>query len=437
MLPTGTGNGAYEDRKNGYYVATNLYAWFRPVSFLEGYFKLYNVARPGSFYTPLSLEANSEQTFGISLDRAYGRINVFDALDISLPFQTNLFLKTGKFKGEPRRFNVISRFELENIMHRLETANTYNYEIEAEIHPLDNDFAISASFVGNYLFDEGIQRLHDNDGGVSLHGRPYLGDNGTIIYAPQFMAFLRLKDLGIASNILNLELIYGQNVADIYSGNCFGIGLKFDLNLNPDTFSIPIGIGFTMYEKNIDVLSRTSSTSRFSETYDFRDTLNCALSLGLHLTSADISFETNLGFLFSSIDHIYRDNLQILSMSLDAQCTLKKYFFIGAGFIAGTLTDAQWKTKETIVASLDNGGYDHTFTFADNFGYEVYGGINLWTSTRFVIGFNQNRGLAMNYNLENKPEGLIKYKLAGSNNVVGELPKFETSGLYMKFIVNW
>jgi len=436
-LPTGTGNGAYEDRKNGYYIATNLYASFKPVPFLEGFFKLYNVGRPGSFYVPLSLEAYSEQTFSISLDRVYGRVSVFEALNLSLPLGINLFLKTGKYKGEAARYNVVSKFDLDNIMYKMETANTYNYEFEARMHPLENDFTISAAFIGNYRFDEGIQRLYDNDGGVSQHGRPVMGDTGIMEYAPQFMTYLRFWDLDLAGSQLRGEFIYGQNVSDIYSGNSFGLSLNYNLNVVPDKIKIPIGFGFARYEKNMDVLGRTSDTARLNETYDLRDTLNGALSFGVQLTSGDFEVNANVAGLLAKIEHIYREPLQIVSMSLDVQGTYLNRYFIGAGFIAGTLSDAKWKTRDDIDPALDNGGYDHTFNMADNLGFEVYGGLKLWNNCKFVVGFNENRGLSMNYNLENKPEGQIKYKLADSDSVIGELPKYQTGGLFLKFLMSW
>jgi len=437
MLPTGTGNGAYENRKNGYYVATNLYAQFKPVPFLEGFFKLYNVGRPGSFYAPLSLEANSEQNFSISLDRVYGRVSVFEALNVSLPLGINLFLKTGKYKGESARYNVVSKFELDNVLYKMETANTYNYEFEAQIHPLNDDFTVSSAFIGNYRFDEGIQRLYDEDGGVSSHGRPVMGDTGIMEYAPQFMTYLRFWNLDLAGSQLRGEFIYGQNVSDIYSGNSLGVSLNYNLTVVPDTVKIPIGFAFTRYEKNIDVLGRTSSTARLSETYDFRETMSEALSFGVRFTSGAFGVNANVAGLLTNVKHIYRDPLQIMSMSFDAQATFLNRYFIGAGFIAGVLSDANWKTKEDVDPALDAGGYDHTFNTADNLGFEVYGGLKLWNNCQFVIGFSENRGLAMNYSLENKPEGLIKYKLADSESAVGELPKYQTGGLYLKFTMSW
>jgi len=427
MLGTGTGDGAYEEQKNGYFVESNLYVRLRPVSYLEGYFKLYAIARPGSFYVPLSVEPKSEQSFGLTLDRMYGRVSVFEALDLSLPLE--LYLKTGKYKGESARYQVISKIGLENILYKMETANTYNYEVEAAYKPLGDDFTVSASFVGNYRFDEGIPRLYDNDGGVSDHGQLVLGE-----YAPQFMGFLRFTELDLAGGRLNAEAVYGQNVADIYSGHSAGVDLTYVLPVG-DSLSLPVGLGFIWHEKNIDMLSRSASSEMGKGTIDFRNTLGTALALGARFKTDSIWIDGNLVGVFSQIEHIYRDPLQIISGSAEVQLTFLERYFLGGGFIAGTLMDAQWKTKDDPSAIQKDTVIDHTFSFADNFGYEVYGGLNLWNNSRFVIGFNQNKGIAMNYNAENKAEGLMKYRLAGSESSL--YPQYETGGLFLKFVMNW
>jgi len=428
MLGTGTGAGAYEEQKNGFFLESNLYVLLKPVSFLEGYFKLYAIARPGSFYVPLSVEPKSDQSFGLTLDRMYGRVSVFEALKLSLPVE--LYLKTGKYKGESARYQVISKFGLENILYKMETANTYNYEVEAAYKPLGNDFTISASFVGNYRFDEGIPRLYDNDGGVSDHGLPVLAE-----YAPQFMGFLRFAELDLAGGRLNAELVYGQNVADIYSGHSAGIDVEYVLPIG-DTLSLPIGLGFVWHEKNIDLLSRSASYEMNKGTTDFRNTIGAALALGARFKTGSIGIDGSLVGVFSQIEHMYRDPLQIISGSAEVQVTFLERYFLGGGLVAGTLMDAQWKTKDDPTAIQKDTVIDHTFSFADNFGYEIYGGINLWNNSRFVIGFNQNKGIAMNYNLENKVEGLMKYKLAGSDSSVYP-PQYETGGLFLKFVMNW
>ena len=429
MLGTGTGAGAYEELKNGYFLETNLYALFKPVSFIEGYFKLYTIARPGSFYVPLSLEPKSEQNFGVSLDRVYGRVSVFEALELSLPVY--LFLKTGKYKGESARYQTFSKFGLENILSRMETANTYNYEIEVAFKPLNDDFTVSAAFIGNYRFDESIPRLYDVDGAVSPHGMQVVGE-----YAPQLMAYLRTSELSLGGGHLFGELIYGQNVSDIYSGNSFGAGFKYTLPAIQDTLNIPIGLGFVWHEKNIDLLSNSASNDQGRETIDFRSTIGGALSLGARFSAGDIKVDGNLAGVFTVIEHIYREPLQIISMSFDVEFAYGR-IFIGCGFIAGSLTDANWKTKpddtENNYGALDGGGFDRTYTLADNMGFEVYLGLNLFNNCRFVVGYNQNKGIAMNYGLESKAEGQMKYQLADSD-IRGS---YETGGLFMRFAFNW
>jgi hypothetical protein len=230
--------------------------------------------------------------------------------------------------------------------------------------------------------------------------------------------------------MLKGELVYGQNVSDIYSGHSFGAGFLYTLSAIPDTLTVPIGLGFVWHEKNIDLLSRTASLDMGKETVDFRSTVSGALSAGARFKSGIIGIEGNLAGVFTMIEHIYRDPLQIISASLDVEATFIENYFIGGGLVAGTLADARWKTKDDPqYAPLDGGGFDRTYSLADNIGYEVYGGLNLGNNSRFVIGFNQNKGISMNYNMENKAEGQMKYQLAGS-----DIPgSYETGGLYFKF----
>ncbi|MDR2480363.1 MAG: hypothetical protein LBD48_13790 [Treponema sp.] len=426
MLVTGTGPGAYEVQKNGYYTQANFLVLFQPVSFLEGYLKLTATARPGSFYVPLSLENYSRQDLGLTVDTVYGKVDIFAALGLSLP--VNLFLKTGKYKSEAANYQSFSKFGLETILDVLETANTYNFDIAVETQPLGDETLLFAAFTGNYRFDEAVQRLYDNDGGVAKHGDVVLGK-----FAPQFLVFLGLNNFELAGGSLNAEIMYGQNVSDIYSGHAFGFDAGYALPLS-GTVSIPIGLGFGWYEKNIDVLSRTANTASKTETFDFRNTLSGALTAGIRFTGGAFDVNANLAGVFSRIEHIYRDPLPVISVSLDVECNYLNNYFIGAGFVAGTLTDVQWKTKADINPALDGNGFDHTFTLADNFGYEIYAGINVWKNSRFIIGFNQNKGIAMNYNLENKAEGQMKYKLAGSEAVDN---LYESGGLYLKFTFAW
>jgi hypothetical protein len=42
----------------------------------------------------------------------------------------------------------------------------------------------------------------------------------------------------------------------------------------------------------------------------------------------------------------------------------------------------------------------------------------------------------MNYNLENKSEGQIKYQLADWDGS-GQHPLYEAGGIYLKFVMSW
>jgi len=317
-------------------------------------------------------------------------------------------------------------------LYKMETANTYNYEAEVAVHPLNDDFIVSATFMGNYRFNEGIARLYDVDGAVSRHGEQVLGE-----YAPQFLTNVRIRDLPLGSSKLWWEMVYGQNMADIYSGHSIASSLLFNLTIKEDVIAIPIGMGFVWHEKNIDPLSRTASNERGKETIDFRNTYSGALSAGIRFKSTFINVDGNLAGTYSVIEHIYRDPLKIFSMSVETELTFMEHYFVGGGVVMGTLTDANWKTKEdtpeTNYGALDGGGFDRTYSFAENLGYEIYAGVNLWDKCRFIIGFNQNKGLAMNYNLENKGEGQMKYQMADSD-VPGA---YETSGMYLKLVMSW
>ena len=108
--------------------------------------------------------------------------------------------------------------------------------------------------------------------------------------------------------------------------------------------------------------------------------------------------------------------------------TINQNYFIGGGIIAGSLTDANWKTRDDADSTKDE--YDHTFTLADNLGYEVYAGINLAKAGKFVIGFNQNKGLSLNNMLEAKVDGQMKYKQLDTE---WKDRLIEAGGLYIKF----
>jgi hypothetical protein len=421
-LGSGAGNGAYEDQKNGYYTNANIHFLFRPAAFLEGYAKIAATHRPGSLYVPLQLEYFGASDFAISFDNFYGKIGVLEAFSVESP--VNIFLKAGKFKTESSYFGRISKFETESVLYMLKTATTYNYEVEADFRStlLDQPFRMSAAFTSNFKYDEATPRLYDLDGTVSPHGQPVLGE-----YAPQLYASLKLHELGFGSSKLAAELLWALNGANIYSGHSAGGSLRYTFAAG-DSLTVPVGVSFGWYEKNIDILSGTADTAQDRATTDLRETLSFGYGAGIRFGTGALAVDANVAGAVSSVAHIYRDPLTIASLSVDSQITWNN-FFVGGGVVFGTLVDAEWKTADDVNPSLDNNGYMHTFSLAENLGYEIYGGVKFPSNCRVVVGFNQNKGLAMNYTLESRADGQIKYKQDGT--AAGDR-MFETGGLFIK-----
>ncbi|MDR0374628.1 MAG: hypothetical protein LBH85_02775 [Treponema sp.] len=428
MASSGKGDGAYTDQgeKNGYYISGNVIISYKPVSFLEGYFKMTATGRSGSFYEPLQLEALGKNDFGVSFDSVYGKVNVFDALSLNnLPVQA--LLKAGKYKTESSYFGRVSKYETESVLYMLKTANTYNYELELQyLHGREKPL-ISGAFTSNFKFDEAIPRLYDVDGSVSKHGLPVMGK-----YAPSLFASLKLHDINITGNPLSAEALYVLNGANIYSGHSLGFAARYTVDAAPSV-SVPVGFSVGWFEKNIDVLSGTASIAQANATTNFRNTLAAGFGAGLRLTSGDIEVSANLAGAYYGIEHIYRDPLSIISLSIDAQCTYKNRFLFGAGFVAGTLADALWQTAPGVSSNDDN--YSFTFTLAENYGFEVYAGVKFVNNGRFIVGFNTNKGLTMNTTLESRADGQIKYRQLDTSNPSNDI--FETSGLFFKFVMTF
>jgi hypothetical protein len=308
----------------------------------------------------------------------------------------------------------------------LKTANTYNYEIEADYNGSEsNPFKVSAAFTTNYKFGEATSRLYDEDGSISKHGTAVAGE-----YMPAFYASLKLQDFTpVENNKISAEFLYALNGAadGINSGTSVGGDIRYTLSLN-EGISIPIGVSVGWYEKNIDILGGIASISSDRSTVDFRDALSIGYGAGIRYAAGPLAVDANIAGAYSNIQHIYRDPLSIASLSLDMMCTYQDKVFLGAGLVAGTLFDAEWKTKDDELAQSKE-SYNHTFSFANNFGYEVYAGLKFQKNCRFVIGFNQNKGLAMNRTLESRADGQYKYKQADTEGSDGLL---ETGGLFVK-----
>jgi len=414
-------------KKNGFYTAANLYAHFSPFPWLEGSFKLNAISRNGSFYLPLRMENNDVKDFtkDLTIDMVYAKVNVFEALELQMP--VDLFAKAGKYKAQASHYGVVSRYGTEDALYTMNIKNDFTYELGVDV---DSPFKIGVSAAANYRLTEAVQRFYDEDGGMGLHGNAVPG-----AFAPQFITMLKLRDF---NGRLNAELLYGNNVLGAYSGHAMGFSARYTLRDINDGLAIPIGLSFGLYEKNLDILGRAAILPGAHEnTMSFRSSWCAGLGTGIRFSRPELfDLDVNLGGGFFSVQHYYRTNLPVIKLSLDAVCTWQQRFFAGGGFVAGTLTDAEWKTRDDVDITLDNNGYAHTFTFAENCGYEIYAGINLHKNGKMIIGFNRNRGLSLNHTLEAKTEGQIKYKQAGTDwNTSDKL--VEAGGLYVKCVLRF
>jgi len=411
-------------RKNGYYTAANLYATIKPVNWLEGYFKLYSIHRPGSFYMPLQMENMGREDFStVKLDAVYGKANVLEAVGLDSSLYLNL--KGGRYKAQAAQYGIVSKYKTEQVLYMMNTKTDLTYEMEFGVK---EPFKLGLSGATNYFLSQSVQRLYDEDGAFS-HGNDVLNE-----YAPQFLIALRFMDFSSGSILkANAEILYGQNVSNIYSGNAIGASTGIVLGIN-DGISVPIGLQFGYFEKNIDLLGEaaltpmtTSPAAGGSTTTDFRESFAVALGTGLSVKADALNIDFNVAGSYNFIKHFYRTDLSIIKLSVDAMVTVLDHYFIGGGLILGSLTDAEWKTKEGVT----DDDYSHVFKLTENMGYEVYGGINLGNTSKFVVGFNQNKGISLNNMLEAKHEGQMKYKQADSNWGTDKLA--EAGGLYFKF----
>ena len=410
-------------KKNGFFTAVNLHANLHPFPWLEGYFKLYAINRPGSVYFPLQMENTDPKDFtaDLTFDSVYARASVFQALNLDLPF--DLFLKAGKFKAQASEFGVVSKYGTERILYLMNIKNDFTYELAAAMNAPVN---LTASFAINYRLNEATQRYYDEDG-MEDHGIP-VPDK----YDSQLFASVKLQGLEIPKGILSAEILYGNNVSNIYSGNSAGFSALYTVGVN-DNIKIPIGLLVSYYQKNIDMLANAAVVpEKGDNTMNFRDSFSAGMGAGIRYGNDLFDLAFNLAGTINSIKHYYRNDLTIVKFSADTQFTLMNNYFVGAGIIAGTLGDVNWKTRDNADTTKDE--YDHTFTLVDNLGYEVYAGINLSKAGKFIIGFNQNKGLTLNNMLEAKVEGQMKYK---QHDTEWKDRLIEAGGLYFKFVAKF
>jgi len=422
--------------KNGYYTSIDLNMLFKPVSFIDIYAKLLARSRPGSPYIPLQLENSDPDTFSVSLDSAYGRLEAISGLGFELPL--SVFLKAGKFDTAPANFQNVTRYGAESVMAKLRTKNTYAFQLAA-VYRMPVFESLALNFTVNQKLNEAITPLYDTDGSKGFHGTPSLEDKYDI---PLHFA-LQMKNFSTPLGDISAEFLYVYNAENIYSGSNFGVDLGWKIAIpGMDALVIPFGLGFAMFEKNIDPFASTaldttnknylSTHENDNNTISFRRSMRIGAGLGVHYTTAYFVSEFNLGYSYSQTAHIYRDTLNINALSADMKFTFSDHYFIGGGVYMGTLGELEWKTKADADPAREN-GYIHVFKPAENIGFEVYGGLKFGNS-RFVLGFNCNKGIAMNHSIESIPEAQIKYRQKNSVMADG---LFETGGAFAKLVISW
>jgi hypothetical protein len=432
--------GVYDDLnngKNGYYTSININFLFTPVSYTEVYAKFLARFRPGSPYIPLQLENADADDFSVSIDSAYGRVNAIEGLGFDIPFA--LFLKAGKYDTTPANFQNVSSYGAESIMAKLRTKNTYALQITAEYYAPIFD-SLGLNFTVSHKFNEGITPLYDTDGSKGVHGKPSLEEKYDI---PMHLA-LRMKNLNTPLGAVSAELLYVYNAENIYSGSNFGADLGWEIVIPAlDPLKIPIGLCFALYEKNIDPFASTALNTENKnyvsvlhendhDTISFRRSLRIGGGLGTRYAVQDFNAEINLGYSYSQIAHIYRDTLNINSLSADLRLTFFDKYFIGGGVYVGTLGEVEWKTGDGTDITLEN-GYIRVFKPEENIGFEVFGGF-IFGKSRLAVGYNCNKGISMNHSIESIPEAQIKYRQKDTLMADG---LFETGGVFIKLVISW
>ena len=434
-------SGVYDDEnngKNGYYTYINLNFLYNPFSFVDVYAKFQARSRPGSPYIPLQLEDADMDTFSVSIDSAYGRINAIEAFGLSIPL--GIYLKAGKFDTTPSSFQNVSRYGTENVLSRVRTKNTYSFQL-AVSYELPFADALNFRFTTHQKLNEAITPLYDTDGSKGYHGEPSVEE----LYDIPIHAALDFVNISTPVGLLSAEAVYAYNAESIYSGHNFGFSAGMGIEIpGMDNLVIPFGIGAAMYEKNIDPLAKTAvdTNSRSHLTIlerndynsiSFRRAFRMGAGVGMRLSASDtLKIEANLGYSWSQIAHYYRDTITLSSASFDALVKLNNQFFIGGGIYLGTLSDVEWKTSESTNPTMEN-GYLKVFTLAENLGFEIFCGMQ-FDKSRFLIGYNNNKGLAMNNTIEGISDAQIKYRQSGSGINDG---LFEYGGVFAKLVVSW
>ncbi len=416
----------YDARQNGYYTAADLIIDSKVSRNFGMYMKLRALSRPGSPYQSLQSLSATPSAFSVAIDSVYGKINAFDSLRIESP--VDLFFKAGKYSPASSNYQTVTKYGIESALNMIKIGNNLNVGLEAALQNNSpwRTHTLVLQLATNTAFNEFLPRLYDVDGSMSRHGKEVLGE-----YAPQLFASLKLENYKLALGTLSAECDYALNGADIYSGTSAGAAAKLTTTVIPSVLAVPFGIGAAYYEKNIDTLGATAGATSANSSIDFRNTVRAGFGTGfIYETFFRSIVQVNLGASYTRVEHIYRDPVSFVGLALDGRFTYHYNYYVGAGCIAGTLTDVKWKTKSSVTSMYDD--YSKTFTLKNNFGYEVYAGVTLDPKCNIMVGYNNNKGLAMNYALESMKDGQIKYR---QKNTAADDRLYEAGGIYLKAVM--
>jgi len=437
---------------NGYMTRMDFNIRYLPFDWAELFVQFRARSRVGSPYIPLMLEAASDDNFSISFEQAWGRADLISGLGFDSPL--GLFVKAGFFDTAPESYQLVSRFGTENVVNRIRLGLDLSVQLSA-VYSIE-DFA-TFSLVGatKQSLNEAIQPVYDSDGSMGLHGEPTIEE----LYALPLFVALRMQNLNTGLGGISTEIFYALNADGVYSGHNFGASFGWELEI-PNGMVLPLGLAVGLTEKNIDPLARAghklgNRNALFSgdglndehlmaylSTVSFRRSLRVGAGAGLVFSPIEIlTTEINFGYAYSQIAHIYRDTLTLNSASVDMRVTLHDKFFLGGGLFFGSLTDAEWKSRETLLNGDPNPetNFNRVFSLAENMGFEIHAGLYLGpgsdrTRSRFVLGYNQNKGLSMNHGIEAMSEAQVIHLQSGStfdDNL------FQTGGFFAKLIMRW
>lgn len=452
--------GVYNEKngKNGYYTALNFGILFSPVSTVDLYSKFLIRYRPGTAYVPLQLPDASQEDFVVRLDAVYGRVNAVKGLGFDIP--VDVWLKAGKYDTTPENYHKVTSYGAESVMTSLRTRTAYSMQIDAAYTSLPFAESVSMSFTTSQRLGDAIDKLYDEDADGILHGQTLQGDQLQNERALSFFSALRMKDIALPFGDLSWELLWVLNGENIYSKHSFGadVGAKIKVM---DGLDIPVGLAASLFGLgmggNIDPFAgaggnvgRQNNLSLYADTADdvglrndadvtsFREALRIGAAAGVRFGMIeDLAVDLNLGFSYSSIAHYYRETIGINSMSVDMKATYQNRFFIGGGIFLGTLKEVTWRTKDEVLEANTASNvldiYAHTFKMTENMGFEVYGGLK-FENSKFVVGYNKNKGLSMSHGIESMHETQVMYRQKDSGKLDG---LFETGGVFLKLVVSW